>query len=201
MNDIRDKERDQVLMAFHAECEKPSLEQILEWIERFPKYSDDIRAHAAVARDLAEGAEGTDDEVSQTVLDAAYSNALNAIYSAKKRNESVKTAASFHDIAAARHIDVVDMADKLDISRGALADLFDGAMLRPVRKRIVDAVCEFLKITRDAFDAALDVALAKPCFGHAKATEAPVIRARPCDEIIRDSPMTPERKRYWLEEA
>jgi DNA-binding Xre family transcriptional regulator len=201
MNDIRDKERDRVLMAFHDECEKPSVEQILDWIERFPKYADDIRAHAAVARDLAEGTEGTDDEVSQTVLDTAYSNALNAIYLAKKKNESAKTAASFHDIAAARNIDVVDMADEIDIARGVLADLFDGAMLRPIRNRLIDAVCQFLSITGQAFDTALDVALTHPRFGHAKATDAPIIRARPCDEIIRDSPMSPERKRYWLEEV
>jgi hypothetical protein len=201
MTDIRDKERDRVLMAFHRECEKPTVDQIVAWIERFPKYADDIRAHAAVLRDLAEGLEGTEEEVSQTVLDTAYSNALNAIYTAQQKKEQSKAAASFHDIAAARSIDVIDMADEMDIARGVLADLFDGAMLRPVRKRLIDAVCRFLNITGDVFEAALDVALANPRFGHAKATEAPVIRARPCDDIIRDSPMTPERRRYWLEEA
>ena len=201
MNDIRDKERDRVLMAFHNECHKPNIEQILEWIERFPKYADDIRAHAAVARDWAAGVECSDEEVSQSRLDTAYSNALNAIYSAQEKDEQSAAAASFHDIAAARNIDVVDMADELDIARGVLADLFDGLMLRPVRKRIVDAVCRILAITGEVFDAALDLVLKNPRLGHAKATGAPTIRARPCDEIIRDSPMSPERKRYWLEEV
>jgi hypothetical protein len=201
MNDIRDKERDRVLMAFHNECQKPSVEQILEWIERFPKYAEDIRAHAAVARDWAAGVECSDEEVSQSRLDTAYSNALNAIYSAQKKDEQSAAAASFYDIASSRNIDVVDMADEMDIARGVLADLFDGLMLRPVRKRIVDAVCRMLAITHEAFETALDLVLNNPRLGHAKATGAPTIRPRPCDEIIRASPMSRERKRYWLEEV
>lgn len=201
MTDIRDKERDRVLMAFHNECQKPTVEQLLTWIERFPEYADDIRAHAAVARDWVAGVEGTDEEVSQSALDTAYSNALNAIYSARKKEAQANAAVSFDDIAAARNIDVVDMADEMDIARGVLADLFDGAMLRPARKRLKDAVCGMLKITGAMFDGAHDLALNNPRFGHAKATGAPVMRARPCDEIIRDSPMTPERIRYWLEEV
>jgi hypothetical protein len=201
MTDIRDKERDRVLMAFHNECQKPSVEQILAWIERFPKYADDIRAHAAVARDWVAGAEGSDEEVSQSALDTAYSNALNAIYSAQKNEAQANAAASFDDIAAARNIDPVDMADEMDIARGVLADLFDGAMLRPVRKRLKDAVCAMLQISDAMFESAHELSLNNPRFGHAKATGAPVIRARPCDDIIRNSPMTPERTRYWLEEV
>jgi hypothetical protein len=201
MNDIRDKERDRVLMAFHDECEKPSVEQILEWIERYPQYTEDIMAHAAVAYDCAAGVESTDEEMSQSLLDTAYSNALNAIYSAQKKSEQSAVAESFYDIAAVRNIDVVDMAEDIDIARGVLADLFDGVMLRPIRKRIVDAVCAMFAITREGFEAALDVVLCNPRFGHAKATDAPTIRPRSCDEIIQDSPMSPERKRYWLEEV
>jgi hypothetical protein len=196
------EERDAVLIAFHQECEKPTAEQIIAWIERYPEYAEDIRAHAAVALDWAAREEGgAEGEVSQSLLDRGFSNALNAFYNAQQKAKAAVEAKSFHDLAAARNIDVIDMADEMDIARGVLADLFDGAMLRPVRKRLVDAVCGFFKITRDVFDAALDVALANPRFGHAKATEVPVIRTRPCDDIIRDSPMTPERKRYWLEEV
>ncbi|WP_076858443.1 hypothetical protein [Bradyrhizobium mercantei] len=148
-----------------------------------------------------EYAQETDEEVSQSALDTAYSNALNAIYSARKSETQANAATSFDDIVAARNIDVLDMADEMDIARGVLADLFDGAMLRPARKRLKDAVCEMLKITSAMFDGAHDLALNNPRFGHAKATGAPVMRARPCDEIIRDSPMTPERVRYWLEEV
>lgn len=201
MTDLRDKERDRVLMAFHNECPRPSVEQILRWIERYPKYADDIRSHAAVARDWAAGVEDTEDEVSQSALDTAYSNALNAIYSARKNESQTNAATSFDDIAAARNIDPVDMADDMDIARGVLADLFDGVMLPPIRKRLKDAVCEMLQITSAMFEGAHDLALKNPRFGYAKAVDAPVVRARPCDAIIRDSPMTPERIRYWLEET
>jgi hypothetical protein len=199
MSDVRDKERDRVLMAFHNACEKPTTEQIVEWVERHPQYADDIRAHAAVLRDWAAGAESTDEEVSPSALNAAYSNALNAIYSAQKKEERSEAAVSFHDIAAARNIDVIQMAQDMDIPRGVLADLFDGAMLRPIRKWLSGAVCRTLKITYESFNAALDVVLENPRFGHAKANGAPTIRRRTCDEIIRASRMSAERKREILE--
>ena len=199
MSNARDKERDRVLMAFHSECEEPTVEQILEWVGRYPEYADDIRAHAAVARDFAAGAEGTDEEVSSSALNAAYSDALNAIYSAQKKEEQLEAAMSFHDIAAARSIDVIRMARDMEISRGILADLFDGAMLRPIRKVLIRGVCRTLVITEDAFNAALDVSLANPRFGHAKSTGAPVMQRRTCDEIIRRSRLSPERRRELLE--
>jgi hypothetical protein len=199
MKDIRDNERDRVLMAFANACEKPTAEQIVEWVERHPQYADDIRAHAAVLRDWAAGAESTNEEVSPSALNAAYSNALNAVFLAQKKEVPAEAAASFHDIAAARHIDVIQMAREIDIPRGVLADLFDGAMLRPIRKWLSDAVCQALKITEERFEATLDVVLANPRFGHAKATGMPTIQRRTCDEIIRESRMSSERKREILE--
>jgi hypothetical protein len=199
MKDVRDKERDRVLMAFHEACEKPSVDQILEWTERFPKYADDIRAHAAVARDLAAARVEEAEDISESVLNTAYSNALNAIYAAQQQDAQPDVAASFHDIAAARNVDVIEMARAMDIARGVLADLFDGAMLRPIRKRLMDAVCQALAITAGAFDRALDFSLANPRFGHAKSTDAPTLKRRTCDEIIANSRMSPDRVRYWLE--
>ena len=199
MNDIRDKERDRVLMAFHQACEKPNLDQILEWVERFPKYADDIRAHAAVARDLAATNSVEAREVSEAVLNAAYSNALNAIYAAQQKYAQPDVAASFHGIAAARQVDVIELARSMNIARGVLADLFDGAMLRPIRKRLIDAVCQALTITEDAFDQALDLALQNPRLGHAKSSGAPTLKRRTCDEIIANSSMSPDRVRYWFE--
>lgn len=200
MSDVRDKERDRVLMAFHQACEKPSVDQILQWIERFPKYADDIRAHAAVARDLAAAGKYEVEEISESALNTAYSNALNAIYSAQQKEARPDAAATFHDIAAARQIDVIEMARAMNIARSVLADLFDGAMLRPIRKRLIDAVCQALAITVEAFDRALDLALQNPRFGHAKASGAPTLHRRTCDEIIANSRMSPDRMRYWLEE-
>jgi hypothetical protein len=199
MSDVRDKERDRILMAFHSACEKPTTEQIVEWVERYPQYADDIRAHATVARDWADGIEGADEEVSASELNAAYSNALNAIYSAQKKEAAAEAAVSFHAIAAVRNIDVIQMAHDMDIARGVLADLFDGLMMRPIRRRLREEVCQILKITEEAFNRALDFVLANPRFGHAKSSGAPEIQKRTCDEIILSSRMSLERKRQLLE--
>lgn len=200
MSDVQDEKRDRVLMAFHNACERPTTEEILEWVGRYPEYADDIRAHAAVARDLASGTEGTDEELSTPELNAAYSNALNAIYLAQKKNESPEAAVSFHAIASARNIDVIQMASEMNVPRGVLADLFDGLMLRPIRKRLLDDVCKLLGITEAGFNTALDFVLANPRFGHAKSSGAPLIQRRTCDEIIRDSRMSGERRHELLGE-
>lgn len=47
---INPNDRDSVLFAFHEECARPTAEQIIEWVSRFPEYADDIRVHASVAR-------------------------------------------------------------------------------------------------------------------------------------------------------
>ena len=46
-------DRDEVLFAFHQTCTDPTAEQIIEWVERFPQFADDIRAHAAILKDWA----------------------------------------------------------------------------------------------------------------------------------------------------
>lgn len=194
------EERDAILIAFHRECERPTTEQIIAWVERYPEYAEDIRTHAAVSLDWAARETDAEVEVSQSLLDRGFSNALNAFYDAEQRAKAEANVKSFQELAAARNIDVVQMAREMDIARGVLAALFNGLMLPPIRQRLVEHVCRLLAITRDAFDATLALVLSQPRFGHAKASTAPTVRARQCDEIIRDSPMTPERQRYWLEE-
>jgi hypothetical protein len=194
------EERDAILIAIHQECEKPTTEQIIAWIEQYPDYAEDIRAHAAVSLDWAARETGAEVEVSQSLLDRGFSNALNAFYSAQQRAQTEANVKSFQDLAAALNIDVVQMAREMDIARGVLAALFNGLMLPPIRRRLIEHVCRLLAITREVFDSALALVLSQPRFGHAKANAAPTVRARHCDEIIRDSPMTPERQRYWLEE-
>jgi hypothetical protein len=196
--------RDDVLFAFHQACERPTADQIIEWTERYPQFADDIRAHAAVSRDwnACEGLPAA--EVSETMLDRAYSNALSALYDAEiKATSSVSSASaaqSFQDILGQRNKEVYQLAGELDVGRGVLHDLFNGWMLPPVRKRLVDAVISSLAITRAAFDSAYALALQNPRLGHAKANHAPSITQRNCDDIIRDDSMSEKRKCYWLEE-
>jgi hypothetical protein len=79
-------DRDEVLYAFHVECSRPTLEDICKWIEKYPQFADDIRTHAAIARDLdARKDESLGEAPDKALLDRAYSNALNVFYSAKLR--------------------------------------------------------------------------------------------------------------------
>src|SRR4051794_9861937 len=45
------QDRDAVLFAFHEACPRPTAEQIIDWTSRYPHFAEDIRDHAAVARD------------------------------------------------------------------------------------------------------------------------------------------------------
>lgn len=197
------EDRDEVLFAFHQACERPTAEQIIDWTERYPQFAEDIRAHAAVSRDWA-ACEGLPvAEADEAMLARGYSNALNALYNAEieaSASATVSASQGFHDILSARGKEVYQLASGLDIARSVLADLFNGWMRGPVRKRLADAVISALSITREAFDNALLFALQNPRLGHAKADGVPTITPRSCDEIIRESNMSDERKRYWLEE-
>lgn len=198
------EERDDVLFAFHQACERPTADQIIEWSERYPQFAEDIRAHAVISRDWAACEELSTVEADETMLERGYSNALSKLYDAEIKassSASSSTAArSFQEILAQRNKEVFQIAGELDIARGILADLFNGWMLAPVRKRLIDAVMSSLSISRAAFDAAFSLANQSPRLGHAKAHQGPSIVRRPCDEIIRESNMSEERKRYWLEE-
>lgn len=201
---MRNEERDEVLIAFHHASDRPSVELILQWIDRYPEYADDIRAHAAVSHELTARKEEPALEPSQSLVDRNYSNALNALYHARASAPPLTTLSSptqsFHDIALARGKTVVSIAREIDIARGVIADLFNGWMSPPIGGRLVHAVCSVLLISPDIFYSVLTVVLQAPRIGHAKANGAPVITARSYEDIIRDSGMTPERTRHWLEE-
>jgi hypothetical protein len=196
--------RDDVLFAFHETCPRPTVEQIIDWITRYPQFADDIRAHAAVARDWAAREGLPAEEPSDTMLARAYSRALNALYKADVETKSAETdaAQSFQDIIAARGTSVAALAREvggtIGIRRSVIADLVNGAMCGPIGQRFRDALCRALAITLDRFSAALEIALRAPQFGHAKADAAPTVNARSYEEVIRSSGMTPEQIQYWL---
>lgn len=195
------EDRDEVLFAFHQACECPTADQIIDWADRYPQFAEDIRAHAAVSRDWAAQEGLPVVEADASMLARGYSNALNALYNAEiEASASASASQGFHDILSARGKEVFQLANELDIARGVLADLFNGWMLAPVRARLRDAVIRSLAMTRDAFDNSLKFALQNPRLGYAKADNTPTVKARSCDEIIRESNMSPERQRYWLEE-
>jgi len=197
-------DRDDVLFAFHEACPRPTVEQIIDWTSRYPQFADDIRAHAAVARDWAAREGLAAEEPSENMLARAYSRALNALYKAdaEAKPAEADAAQSFQDIIAARGTSVAalqrEVGGAVGIGRSVLADLVNGAMRGPVGQRFLDAVCRAMAITHDRFYAALEMALAAPRVGLAKAGAVPTVNARSYEEVIRDSDMTPEQIRYWL---
>lgn len=198
-------DRDEVLFAFHEACPRPTAKQIIDWTSRYPQFADDIRAHAAVARDWDARKELPADEPSETTLVRAYSRALNALYQADA--EAAARASNgeyFQEILAERSMDVPALAREvgggIGIRRSVIADLINGRMRPPVGSRFLDAFCSVLAITHDRFSAALERALATPRYGFAKSDTAPTVTARSYEDVVRDSGMTEDQIRYWLDE-
>ena len=63
----------------------------MAWVNRFPQFADDIRAHAAVAWDWATQTVDSEVEVDESMAARAYSEALNIIYAAENSTESAQT--------------------------------------------------------------------------------------------------------------
>ena len=200
-------ERDEVLFAFHEACPRPTAQQIIDWTSRFPQFADDIRAHAAVARDWAgrKALPAEAEEPSETELARAYSRALNALYTADPQARSSQGEGQyFQDILAARGMDVPALAREIGgdvgIRRSVIADLISGRMRPPVGRRFLEAFCRVLAMTHERFNAALEMALARPRLGFAKSDTAPTVTARSYEDVVRDSGMTEDQIRYWLDE-
>lgn len=207
--DSKTENRDEVLLAFQQECERPTVTQITEWTARYPQFAEDIRGHAAVSWDMAAREARPEVEPDPIMLARAFSRVLNLMYdtevaaAAEKSSapaQLVESAQTFEQMMEARGTDVRTLAREFDIERGVLADLLSGRMLAPIGNRFVLALTSALKATKEAFDAALFRAQNSPRLGHAKADKTPVVVARSYECIIRDSSMTPERKQYWLDE-
>lgn len=197
-------ERDEVLYAFHQECSRPNLEDICKWIDRYPQFAEDIRLHAAIARDWDASKEGILSEMpDQVMLDNAYSRALNIAYEAKQKRltSNISESRSFQQLMTERGKDVPVLATEIGhgIKRSVLADLVNGVMRPPIGHRLSQSVTRALSISLDAFNDALQVALGAPRMGHAKAGTAPVVKTRSYQEIVKDSGMSPEQQQYWLD--
>jgi len=204
MNDVtRMTDRDEVLFAFHQAYDRPTAENIVEWVRRYPQFADDIRAHAAVAWDWATQAQEAEQPLDETMSARAYSQALNIIYSsepASAPNESLHTNRTFQQMQAAIGKETYVLAREIDVDRSVLHDLFNGWMLPPIRRRLVAALVRLFNATLEEFNFALDSALQAPRLGHAKSSQIPSVVSRPCDDIIRESSMSDDRKSYWLGE-
>lgn len=195
--------RDEVLFAFHQECAIPTLNQIINWTQRYPEFADDIRAHAGIMRDWAANEEAEEEVVDELMMNRARSRALNAIYNAQAVEQDNIQAApetTFDQLLSGAGLDTRQLGRAIDIGRDVLSDLFRGRMSPPIGPRLVKALLDQLKATRAQFDRALAYAQSHPSMGHAKASQQPTIIQCSYEESIRRSSMSPERKSYWLEE-
>jgi hypothetical protein len=202
MTDPRNAEdRDSVLFAFHQECERPTAEQIIAWTKRFPEFADDIRSHAAVAWDWAMRDGLPAEPLDQSLAAKGYSKALNLIFDEEHSAENIAAKCqSFQEMLTAVGKTVPDIAREIVIARPIVADLINGWMCEPIPVRLSGALITSLTTTSAAFHSAVQMAQQNPYFGHAKADKTPVITPRSGEQIIRESDMSEERKRYWLGE-
>ena len=195
--------RDEVLFAFHRECAIPTLNQIINWTQRYPEFADDIRAHAGIMRDWAANEEAEEEVVDELMMNRARSRALNAIYNAQAvEQDSIQAApeTTFDQLLSGAGLDTRQLGRAIDIGRDVLSDLFRGRMSPPIGPQLIKALLDQLKATRAQFDRALAYAQSHPSMGHAKASQQPTIIQCSYEESIRRSSMSPERKSYWLEE-
>lgn len=201
MNDKDENaDRDDVLFAFHQECPRPTAGDISKWVRRYPHLAEDIRIHAAVARDMAE--EENSMEVPETIFQRGYSRALSALYSADLENAASEsnTYRSFEEVLEARGKTIPALAREIDIPRSIIADLFGGRVSPPLSKRMTEALQRTLVIPADKVLDVLQHAIGHPRLGMARATNISAIVARPFEDVIRTSGMREERIRYWLDE-
>jgi hypothetical protein len=205
-NNTHKADRDDVLFAFHQAYERPTAQQIIEWANRYPEFAEDIRAHAAVSYDWAANQSMSEEQPSEDNLASAFSRALSAIYEAELEvAEAAQSTQTLRDIATACGKDVPSLQNEIGgsigIARTVLADLFNGAMLGPLSNRLASAIQRALALTVTQFEAALERTLLAPRMGHANANAPPNLIQRTCEEIIKNSGMTPTQIRHWLDES
>lgn len=200
-NSKQDLDRDEVLYAFHQLCERPTIEDISEWVTKYPQFAEDIRTHAAIARDWAACDGNSDEQVDQVTLDRAFSRALNIVYDAKQRQmRDPSNNQSFSQLMAARNITIPVIAQEIGIERSVIADLIGGRIRPPIGKRLTQAVTKTLLVSVEHFADALQMALGSPKMGMAKACRVPTIEPQSYEYVIKNSGMSQEAIRYWLEE-
>jgi hypothetical protein len=200
-------DRDEVLFAFHEAHVRPTAQEIIDWVEKFPQFADDIRIHASISRDWAAHEKESQEEPSESCLASAYSRALSALYDAEIETAVVQangSTRSLREIVAACGKDVATLQNEIGgsigIARSVLADLFNGIMLPPLSNRLANAVQGSLSLTIQELQTALERTLTSPRLGYANSTTIPTVNARSCEDIIRNSGMTSLQIGYWLDE-
>ena len=118
-------DRDEVLFALHRACTDPTAEQIIEWVNRFPQFGDDIRAHAVILKDWAAREGLPMEEPDEVMLSRSRSRALDAVYNASITRGFDPSSAS------ARSFGESHMAEPWTVSANAVATDGDRSISTP----------------------------------------------------------------------
>ncbi|PKP68485.1 MAG: hypothetical protein CVT83_05305 [Alphaproteobacteria bacterium HGW-Alphaproteobacteria-5] len=203
MTELRnDADRDDILFAFHRACARPSAQDVIEWSERFPKLAEDIVAHAAMIRELCARATEEYEEVDPILIARGRSYALSALYNAQAQAPDLETksAQTFEELFDTASTTLPEVATKIGIKRVILAHMIGGRMLAPVGESLLLPFLHAVNATREQFNAALQLALASPRMGMAKANGEATVTPRSYEDIIR-SHYPPEEAAKWLDGA
>lgn len=201
-------DRDQVLLAFHEAYEKPTAENIIEWVKQYPEYAEDIQDHAAIAHDIAaREAKHMDDDIDERTLNISFSHALNGLYAGDQQSKissNHSSATSFQELIAALGKSIATLADAVGgtvgIARSIVSDLVGGGMKPPIGRRLKEAMMRELSITSASFDGKVQYSLDHPQLGMANSSVTPIRKQRSYEEIIKASSMDQTQKKYWLSE-
>lgn len=199
------RERDEVLIAFHEECDIPTRADVERWALAHPGFAQDIREHAAVRlamlADAVEQPIGLDDNM----IARGRSRVQAAMFAAEAtdRVDDVTAAAgsTLDGMLKSAGLTQPELARRLPIKRVVVADLFAGRM-RDLRPRFSTAISRELGVSVAEFNVAHAHAARIPALGgRAKSVGQPVANQRTFEEIIRSSGMSEEEIAYWLADA
>lgn len=195
------RERDEVLIAFHEECDIPTRADVERWTLAHPEFAHDIREHAAMRlamlADAVEAPAGLGDDM----VVRGRSRVQSAMFAAEAEDRATAAAASGSTLNAMLKVASLsqpELARRLPIARVVVADLFAGRMV-DLRPRFSTAISRELGVSLAEFNVAHAQAARIPSLrGRAKASGQPIAKQRSFEEIIRSSGMSDDDIAYWL---
>lgn len=196
------QERDEVLIAFHEECDIPTRADVKRWAVLHPKFAHDIREHAAVRLAMLADTIEAPAELDDDMIARAGSRVQAAMFAAEADDRAAEADAApvptLNEMLKRSGLSQPQLARRLRIERVVVADLFAGRM-SDTRPRFSTAISRELGVSLEAFNVAhARVAMAPSLAGRAKAVGQPVANQRTFEEIVRSSGMSQEEIDYWL---
>lgn len=194
--------RDEVLIAFHEECDIPTHADVDRWADLHPVFARDIREHAAIRlamlADVIEQPAGLDDNM----VARGRSRVQAAMYAADAEHRALNLAANsvptLNAMLKSAALSQPELARRLPIKRIVVADLFAGRM-RDLPPRFSTAISRELGVSLAEFNVAhAHTARVPELGGRAKSVGQPVANQQSFEEIIRSAGMSEEDIIYWL---